>query len=130
MTTWQQLRWVLIGALVGNLSAGPTNKAVDRAHEMWCPGERFLDEGLTLRKQAEEEGAVDKHKAANDRLKRSAACGNPEAIAQLGMAYCHGWGVSPDRRRGLAMIRHAYSAGARLTPDWFGDPDVCPPRKP
>ena len=126
MAMWRHLKWAFIGALIGNLSAAPTNKVVDRAFEMWCPSERFLDEGLALRKQAEEQGAADKHKGANDRIKHSAACGNPEAIAQLGMAYCHGWGVIPDRGHGLAMIRRAYARGAPLTPDWFFDPDVCP----
>ena len=126
MAIWRKLKWVFIGTLIGNLSAAPTNTAVDRASEMWCSGERLLDEGLALRKQAEEQNAADKHKTANERFGRSAACGNPEAIAQLGMAYCHGWGVASDHARGLAMIRRAYARGAPLTPDWFIDPDVCP----
>ena len=54
----------------------------------------------------------------NEILERSATCGNSEAIAQSGIAYCHGWGVVVDRRRGLSMMRRAYTGGAPLTPDW------------
>ena len=130
MAIWRNLGWVVLGAVLGNLSAGPTNRAMDRVHEMICPGDRLLAEGLALRKLTIGQGAEDRHKEANAKFEASASCGNPEATAQLGMAYCHGWGVAPDRRRGLAMIRRAYVGGARLTPDWFSDPDVCPAQKP
>lgn len=123
---WNNLVWALIGALIGNVSADPTSKLVKHLSEVVCSGERLLAEGKVLRKQAIHLRSAIKHAEANVRLAEAASCGNLEASAQLGMAHCHGWGVSKDPRRGWQMIRTSFQRGALLSPDWFSDPNVCP----
>ncbi len=132
MTFWRDFRWAIFGAVLGNLSANTTNDGIHQIGQFFCPGERLLAEGLTLRQTAIDRHDVAKHQKANAKLEQSMACANtPEAMAWLGQAYCYpDWGVSRDRERALRMIREAYWRGARLSPDWFLDKDVCPASKP
>ena len=99
---------------------------VDLVYEWQCPGNQRLAEGKALRRQAIETSDDAMHGRANKKLEASASCGNPEASAQLRLAYCHGLGVRRDRLHGGQLIRFAYENGARLSPDWFLDPDFCP----
>jgi hypothetical protein len=132
MTFWRDLRWALFGAILGNLSASTTNEGVHQIGQLICPGERLLAKGLTLRQDAISQHDAVKHRQANAEFEQAMACGNtPEAAAWLGQAYCYpDWGMALDRERGMRMIREAYWRGARLSPDWFLDKDVCPAPKP
>jgi len=129
MTVWQNLGWAIFGAMLGNLSANATNQAMDRLYQVVCPGEDLLAEGLLFRRSAIERRLPGKHKEANAKFEQSFQCGNLTAMAHLGLAYCHGWGVARDRHHGARLIRTAFVRGARLTPEWFADPDICPAPK-
>ena len=68
---------------------------------------------------------------ANATFEQAEACGVIEAMAYRAQAHCFpGWGLPVDRGRYLQTLRTALERGARLSPEWFLDPDICPAPKP
>ena len=100
--------------------------------QLMCPGERLLANALTLGRQ-QSISAIPPGTGRPTRrcCRRCLAVTLRGAGAWLGHAYCYpDWGVTPNRERGMRMIREVYWHGARLSPDWFLDKDVCPAPKP
>lgn len=122
---------LILGGIIGNLTAAPTEKAVAWVHEQYCPGQHLLAQGKALRERAIRQRLPALHLEANTAFAQAEACGTVEALAYRAQAYCFpNWGGPVDRRRYLQMLRKAVERGARLTPEWFLDPDVCPAREP
>jgi TPR repeat protein len=123
----RSLVWAIFGAVLGNLSAGPMDEARKEVCEWITHARQNLEEGNGLRGEAVREGSEEKHKAANAAFERSAAAGEAEALAQLGIAHCYGWGgYARSWERGHAMLVEAVRVNGALAPIYFGDPDVCP----
>jgi hypothetical protein len=124
--SWRaNLFWALLGAIAGDLSAAPLERAKDWTYETLYEGRKTYASALKLRKQAIIERSVEKHKSANRAFERSARAGNLEAIAQLGLAECLGLGMPRSQRAGYAKIIEAVKRDSRLTV-YLTDPDVCP----
>jgi TPR repeat protein len=104
--------------------------AKDAASEWYYQGHALLEQGNVLRGEAVREGSEVKHMAANAAFERSWAAGVPEARAQLGVAYCHGFGVPRSWARGHAMLIEAVRRNGALGAIYLGgDSDVCPKGK-
>ena len=68
------LRYVLlalVSAVLGNLSAGPMNRAIEEVYEAVCPGQRLLVEGIALRRLALKEPSPGRHEEANAKLREA-----------------------------------------------------------
>lgn len=120
------LMWAVIGAVIGNMSATPTNEAMNWAWESWLHGQAHLDKGKSLRRAAIEERDPSKHVLANIAFMRSAAGGVEEATAFIGQAFCFGWGFPKIPDIGQQMINDAIKRDPRIASIWSHDPDVCP----
>lgn len=126
LCSWRaNLFWALLGAVAGDLSAAPIERAKDWAYETLYEGRKTYASALALRREAIAEGSVEKHKSANRGFERSAHAGTFEAIAQLGLAECLGLGMPRSQRAGYAKIIEAAKRDSRLTV-YLTDPDVCP----
>ncbi len=55
-----------------------------------------------------------KHREANEALADAYECRVPEAGLRLGQAYCFGWAVDRDHKRGWTMILEAAKKDAKL----------------
>ena len=129
-SSWKvNLFWALFGVIVGNLATDPMENAKAWVHEARFHGQRYLEEGKTIRSAAITEGSEAKHRAANAAFERSAKAGTAEALAQLGIAYCIGLGVRRERREGYGLIIEAVKRDGRLGAIYLGDPEVCPEKK-
>ncbi len=130
MSGWAvNLRWAIIGAVLGNLSAAPMQRANEAALEWLYRGHALYAEASALRGEAVREGSEAKHKAANAAFERSWEAGVPEALAQLGIAHCIGLGVPRSWQRGHAMLIEAVRRDGSLAAIYLGDADVCPKAK-
>jgi hypothetical protein len=133
----------VLGAFVlSPFAAYSMHAATDIYRDHICGANRYLSEGLALRKAAakltidsSKLGAInselakkisDIHSKANEKLEAAANCGNPKAIAQMGHAYCFGFGMDhPNPARGRAMAQDAVRGDPGLV-EWVLSSDYCP----
>ena len=121
---WWAVFGVVFGAFFGHILDKPADYVRDRSWELWCKSHEHLNTGLRLRNEAVDlqlaaihygktlssdvSNQIEaKHREANAAFALAADCGSPLAKAHLGHAYCFGFGVPKDRRKGLALIRDA-----------------------
>ena len=99
--------------------------------EWQTSGRANLEAGNRLRGEAVREASAAKHRIATLAFERSwQQAGTPEALAQLGIATCHGWGgLERSWQRGRAMLIEAMRRDGSLAAIYLGDPDVCPKTK-
>ena len=130
--SWRHnLRWALIGAALQALSEAPLQWVGDALIEAYTHRYALLEQGNVLRGEAVREGSAAKHQAANAAFERAWAAGVPEALAQLGIAHCHGLGGYPRSwSQGHAMLIEAVRRNGALGAIYLGgDSDVCPTGK-
>lgn len=128
---WRRnLFWAIAGAILGILLPALIDYLKPQLWEGFTHARQYLEEGNKLRGEAVREGSEAKHKAANAAFERSWAAGEVEALAQLGIAHCYGWGgYARSWERGHSKLIEAVRLNSNLAPIYFGDPDVCPKAK-
>ncbi|MBL8566119.1 MAG: hypothetical protein JNM89_10425 [Hyphomicrobiaceae bacterium] len=130
---------LIVGAILGFFSNVMQEDIVQTFYDWRCDGTGKLAKGKVARKEAVEaemgqgRPALDRaqiterHAAANAAFAAAYECRVPEAGLRLGQAYCFGWAVPRDSKRGWAMILEASKKDARLTPMLaVGGRDFCP----
>ena len=125
------LFWAIAGAILGAVLTPVVERAGAELREWQTSGRVNLEEGNRLRGEAVREASAAKHRIATLAFERSwQQAGTPEALAQLGIATCHGWGgLERSWQRGRAMLIEAVRRDGSLAAIYLGDPDVCPKTK-
>ncbi len=120
------LFWAIAGAILGALLTPVVERAGAELREWQTSGRMNLEEGNRLRGEAVREASATKHRDANLAFEHSwQQAGTPEALAQLGIATCHGWGgLERSWQRGRAMFVEAVRLDSALA-YLLSDPDVC-----
>ena len=125
------LSWAIGGAVLGAVLTPVVERTGAEMREWLYEGRMNLEEGNRLRGKAVREASAAKHRISNLAFERSwQQAGTPEALAQLGIATCHGWGgLERSWQRGRAMLIEAVRRDGSLAAIYLGDPDVCPKTK-
>lgn len=125
------LSWAIGGAILGAVLTPVVERTGAEMREWLYEGRMNLEEGNRLRGEAVREASAEKHRIATLAFERSwQQAGTPEALAQLGIATCHGWGgLERSWQRGRAMLIEAVRRDGSLAAIYLGDPDVCPKTK-
>ncbi len=125
------LSWAIGGAILGAVLTPVVERTGAEMREWLYEGRMNLEEGNRLRGEAVREASAAKHRIATLAFERSwQQAGTPEALAQLGIATCHGWGgLERSWQRGRAMLIEAVRRDGGLAAVYLGDPDVCPKTK-
>jgi hypothetical protein len=133
---------VLGAFILSPLAAYSMRVGSDVYRDYVCGASRYLSEGLALRKAAIELSLqspntraigedlttriLQLHEDANERLEAASACGSPKAIAQMGHAYCFGFGMNrPNPGRGREMAQEALRRDPGLA-EWILSSGYCP----
>lgn len=132
------LAWAVLGAVIGNLTAEPMARGRDAVLQGLCGleenlahGRRYRREALILKRTARsssgaETDVVRLHKAANSAFEKARDCGSAQALAHLGTAHCHGWGVERNRNKGMALIHEAAGMNVAVAIEWLREDSYCP----
>lgn len=136
-----QILFLIVGAILGFFGSVYQEDIVSTFHDWRCDGSAKLVQGKAARKEAVEaelktptprpaavtEQIRAKHQSANEALTAAYECRVPEAGLRLGQAYCFGWAVPRDSKRGWTMILEAAKKDARLSSMLLvGGRDFCP----
>lgn len=129
----------ILGAILGFFSNVLQEDIVQSYFDWRCDGSSKLAQGKTARREAIEaemkqggdqlsrKAISDLHAAANTAFAAAYECRVPEAGLRLGQAYCFGWAVPRDSKRGWALIHEAAKKDARLTSMLaVGGREFCP----
>lgn len=132
MLTGREFALLILGGIVGAIFGFFTNVFQDdllrRFREARCGASTELAKAKAVRREAIEllrtevrdtrsvaDGRIHGlHSRANKHLQLAYDCGNAEAGVLLGQAYCYGWAVKRDSRKGWQIIHESLKRDTRL----------------